>query len=67
MLNDFWSIPKKIDLGVRESSLSKLEQRAALMMTHAEERQKKINDLIGEVEKIKEALTTFKAENNIWK
>jgi methyl-accepting chemotaxis protein len=64
MLNDFWSIPKKIDLGVRESSLSKLEQRAALMMTHAEERQKKINDLIGEVEKIKEALTTFKAEKD---
>lgn len=62
MLNGFWSIPKKIDLGVRENTLSKLEQRAALMMTHAEERQKKINDLIGEVEKLKEALTAFKAE-----
>lgn len=62
MLNGFWSVPKRIDLGVRENTLSKLEQRAILMMTHAEERQKKINDLIGEVEKIKEVLTTFKAE-----
>lgn len=62
MLNGFWIVPKRIDLGVRENTLSKLEQRAILMMAHVEERQKKINDLIGEVEKIKEALTTFKAE-----
>lgn len=62
MLNGFWNVPKKIDLGVRENTLSKLEQRAALMMTHAEERQKKINDLIEEVEKVKEALAAFKAE-----
>ncbi|MBO5614247.1 MAG: hypothetical protein J5905_07070 [Prevotella sp.] len=62
MLNGFWSMPKRIDLGVRENTLSKLEQRSALMMTLAEERQKRINDLIEEVEKIKESLVTFKAE-----
>ena len=62
MLNGFWSMPKRIDLGVRENTLSKLEQRTALLMTHAEERQKIINDLIEEVEKIKEALVTFKTE-----
>lgn len=62
MLNDFWIMPKRIDLGVRENTLSKLEQRTALMMTHAEERQKKINELIEEIENIKEALTTFKKE-----
>lgn len=62
MLNGFWIVPKKIDLGVRENTLSKLEQRASLMMTHVEERQKKINEIIVEVEKIKEALITFKAE-----
>lgn len=62
MLNGFWVAPKKIDLGVRENTLSKLEQRASLMMTHAEERQNKINELIGEVEKVKEALAAFKAE-----
>lgn len=62
MLNGFWSMPKRIDLGVRENTLSKLEQRTALLVTHAEERQKKINDLIEEVEKIKESLVTFKAE-----
>lgn len=55
-------MPKRIDLGVRENTLSKLEQRTALLVTHAEERQKKINDLIEEVEKIKESLVTFKAE-----
>lgn len=62
MVNGFWSIPKRIDLGVRENTLSKLEQRATLMMTHIEERQNKINDLIREVEKIKETLTAFKTE-----
>lgn len=62
MLNGFWNICKRIDLGVRENTLSKLEQRATLMMTHTEERQKKINDLIEEIEKIKEALTAFKTE-----
>lgn len=62
MLNGFWSIPKRIDLGVRENTLSKLEQRTALMMTHAEERQKRINDLIEEIEKIKEAIVAFHAE-----
>ena len=40
MLNGFWNICKRIDLGVRENTLSKLEQRATLMMTHTEERQK---------------------------
>lgn len=62
MLNGFWSLPKRIDLGVRENTLSKLEQRATLMMSHAEERQKRINDLIEEIEKIKEDLAAFKAE-----
>lgn len=62
MLNGFWVVPKRIDLGVRENTLSKLEQRASLMMTHAEERQNKINELIGEVVKVKEALAAFKAE-----
>lgn len=62
MLNDFWNIPKRIELGVRENTLSKFEQRTALLMTHAEERQKKINDLIEEIEKIKESLVTFKTE-----
>lgn len=62
MLNGFWSMPKRIDLDVRENTLSKLEQRTALLVTHAEERQKKINDLIEEVEKIKESLVTFKTE-----
>lgn len=62
MLNGFWNICKRIDLGVRENTLSKLEQRATLMMTHTEERQKRINDLIKEIENIKEALNAFKTE-----
>lgn len=62
MLNGFWSIPKKIDLGVRENTLSKLEQRSTLMMTHIEERQNRINGLIEEIEKIKETLAAFVKE-----
>lgn len=62
ILNGFWNVPKRIDLGVRENTLSKLEQRANLMMAYAEERQKNINDIIGEVEKVKDALSAFKAE-----
>jgi hypothetical protein len=60
MLNDFWIIPKRIDLGIRENTLSKLEQRTALIMAHTEERQKKINELIDEIEKIKESLLSRK-------
>ena len=62
MLNGFWNMPKRLDLGVRENTLSKLEQRTALLISHAEERQKRINDLIEEIEKIKESLEAFKAE-----
>ena len=36
--NGFWNMPQKIELGIRESSLDKLEQRASLMMKHIEER-----------------------------
>lgn len=62
MLNGFWSLPKRIELGVRDNTLSKFEQRTALLVTHAEERQKKINDLIEDIKKIKESLVAFKAE-----
>lgn len=62
MLNGFWNICKRIDLGVRENTLAKLEQRTALVMSHTEERQKKINTLIEEIEKIKETLNAYKAE-----
>lgn len=62
MLNGFWSVCKRIDLGVRENTLAKLEQRTTLVMSHIEERQNKINALIEEVEKIKENLNAYRAE-----
>lgn len=60
--NGFWNQPQKIELGIRESSLAKLEQRAALMMAHIEERQGKINQLIDEVNSLKEVLNEFGKE-----
>lgn len=62
IINGFWVFPKKIDLGIRESSLAKLEQRASLMMTHIEERQNNINKLIEEVDTIKKNLIDFQQE-----
>ena len=60
--NGFWNQPQKIELGIRESSLTKLEQRAALMMAHIEERQTKINQLIDDVNSLKEGLDEFRNE-----
>lgn len=60
--NGFWNQPQKIELGIRESSLAKLEQRAALMMAHIEERQGKINQLIDDVNSLKEGLNEFGKE-----
>lgn len=59
IINGFWYIPKRIDLGIRDSSLSKLEQKAFLMMVHIKERQNSINGLIEKIEKIKDTLTAF--------
>ena len=60
--NGFWNQPQKIELGIRESSLAKLEQRATLMMAHIEERQSKINQLIDDVNSLKEGLNEFGKE-----
>lgn len=62
IINGFWVFPQKIDLGIRESSLAKLEQRASLMMTHIEERQNNINKLIEEVNTVKKNLIDFQQE-----
>ena len=62
MQNGFWNQPQKIELGIRESSLAKLEQRAALMMAHIEERQSKINQLIDDINSLKEGLNEFGKE-----
>lgn len=62
IINGFWVFPKKIDLGIHDSSLAKLEQRASLMMTHIEERQNNINKLIEEVNTVKKNLIDFQQE-----
>lgn len=46
----FWDQPKRIELGIRESSLKTLEQRAELTMTHIDAREDKVKLLIDELE-----------------
>ena len=46
----FWDQPKRIELGVRESSLKALEQRAELTMSHIDAREEKVKSLIDELE-----------------
>lgn len=53
----FWNQPKRIDLGIRESSLRKLEEKAVLAMTHTDAREEKVRSLIEDLEKKKEELT----------
>ena len=54
-INGFWQIPQKIELGIRESSLAKLEERARLTMEHIDERAKTANTTIAQLnEKVEE-------------
>lgn len=62
MLNGFWYQPRKIELGIRESTLRKLEERASIMMSHIEHRQNKLNQLIDEIESIKNNLNQYTKE-----
>lgn len=50
MMCGFWDQPKRIELGVRESSLKMLEQRAELTMSHIDVRENKVKLLIDELE-----------------
>lgn len=50
MMCGFWDQPKRIELGIRESSLKTLEQRAELTMTHIDAREDKVELLIDELE-----------------
>lgn len=46
----FWNQPKRIELGIRESTLKGLEQRAELTMSHIDVRENKVKSLIEELE-----------------
>ena len=56
MMCGFWDQPKKIDLGIREFSLRKLEEKANLVMVHADAREEKVKTLIEELEKQKQEI-----------
>lgn len=54
-INGFWNVPKRIELGIRESSLTKLEERAQLTMEHIDKRAETANKTIAQLnEKVKE-------------
>ena len=46
----FWHIPHRIELGIRESTLSRLEERAQLTMVHIDERVKIANNTISQLD-----------------
>lgn len=46
----FWDQPKRIELGIRESTLKELEQRAKFTMLHTNVRENKVKSLIEELE-----------------
>lgn len=52
----FWSPARNIELGIRESSLAKLEARTDAIHKHSEERSIKVENLIAEVEELKNQL-----------
>lgn len=47
----FWEQPKRIDLGIRESTLKTLEERAHLTMSHINAREEIVTKLIADLEK----------------
>lgn len=48
-INGFWNVPKRIELGIRESSLTKLEERAHLTMEHIDKRAETANATIAQL------------------
>lgn len=71
MMCGFWNQPKRIELGIRESSLKMLEQRAGLTMSHIDARENSVKLLIDELEtkktEIEELINTKKQELEILK
>lgn len=71
MMCGFWDQPKRIELGIRESSLKALEQRAELTLSHIDARENKINLLIDKLEtqkdEIEKLISTKKQELEILK
>ena len=67
----FWDQPKRIELGIRESSLKALEQRAELTMSHIQTREDKVKSLIDNLEnkktEIDQLIKTKKQEFEILK
>lgn len=59
ILNNFWDTPAKIDLGIREQSLTKLEGRINIIDNHIEERRKQIEILISGLDAEKTKLSEF--------
>lgn len=54
-INGFWNVPQRIELGIRESSLTKLEERAQLTMEHVDKRVEIANATIAQLnEKVNE-------------
>lgn len=66
MMCGFWDQPKRIELGIRDSSLKTLEQRAELTMSHIDAREDKVKLLIDELEsnkaEIEKLINTKKQE-----
>ena len=56
MMCGFWDQPQKIDLGIREFTLKKLEEKASLTMVHADAREAKVKALVEELEKHKQEI-----------
>lgn len=67
----FWDQPRRIELGIRESSLKALEQRAELTMSHIQTREDKVKSLIDDLEnkktEIEQLIKTKKQEFEILK
>ena len=60
--NGFWYIPQRIEIGIRESTLSRLEERAQLTMEHIDERAKIANKTISQLDAKVTELNQFVAQ-----
>lgn len=54
-----WSPARNLELGIREASLAKLENRTVTIQKHTDERAKRIEELIIEVGELKSQITKF--------
>lgn len=65
IINGFWEQPKSIDLDIRTQNLDNLESMATIVAQHSEQKRVEIDELVDEVEALKNELNAIKQKKDV--